>query len=69
MANYSLPAVWVVIKATNGSIATRKADVIETSYGQPAVHSHINKVLLFPSLQVASEKWKLINATDKNFKI
>jgi hypothetical protein len=30
---YSLPAIWIIIKSINGAIATRKADVVETSDG------------------------------------
>lgn len=48
----TVPAVWIVIEAINGSITTGEADVVETSYCQTTIYSNIYKVLLFPSLHI-----------------
>lgn len=45
------PAIRIVIKAIDGTITTRKANIVEARNSQATVYSDINKILLLPSLQ------------------
>lgn len=49
--NASLPAIWVVVEAIDGTVATREANVVETGNSQATIYPNINKVLLLPPLQ------------------
>ena len=45
-----VPAIRIIVEAIDGTISTREANIVKTSYGQPTVCSNVDKVLLFPSL-------------------
>lgn len=57
--NGKVPAIRVVIEAINGTITTRETYIIETSNSEPAISSHIHKILLLPSLQSKVQKLKI----------
>lgn len=67
--NASLPAIWVVVEAIDGTVATREAHIVETGNSQPTIYPNINKVLLLPPLQhkngiiILMWDWRFITKT------